>query len=104
MWKYVAAFVVIFGLTIYVSHQTQQIAEQNKTQAASTANGSTASKVPNNQTPEIPKNPIRNTPFWYSFFTWPEGATGWAILLTLFAIAEQTQQTRKAAEAALAKG
>jgi hypothetical protein len=32
-------------------------------------------------------------------FGWPEGITTWAILLTLLAIAEQTSQTRVAAEA-----
>jgi hypothetical protein len=36
---------------------------------------------------------------WYGFFRWPNGTTAWAIILTLIAIAEQTKQTRKAAEA-----
>ncbi len=104
MWKYVLAFVVVFGLTVFVSYQTQQIAEQDARQTAPTTNGAAAPNPQNNQALEIPKIPKQNTPFWLHFFfqlfTWPEGVTAWAILLTLFAIAEQTQQTRKAAEAA----
>jgi len=41
----------------------------------------------------------RNLPLRYHLFAWPEGITVWAILLTLFAIAEQTNQTRRAADA-----
>lgn len=39
-------------------------------------------------------------PNWYHIFSWPEGVTTWAVILTLLAIAEQTSETRKAAEAA----
>ncbi len=101
MWKYVVAFVVIFGLTVYVSRQTQQITEQGAQQSAPAAYGSTASNVQDKHAPEDTNIPKLNTPFWFRVFTWPEGVTAWAILLTLFAIAEQTKQTRKAAEAAL---
>lgn len=38
-------------------------------------------------------------PCWYVFLAWPEGATAWAIILTLGAITWQAIQTRKSAEA-----
>ena len=101
MWKYVVAFILIFGLTVYVSLQTLRIVEQAAQQTTPTANGSKAPNTQGNQAQEADKNPKQTTPFWFRFFNWPEGVTAWAILLTLFAIAEQTQQTRKAAEAGL---
>jgi hypothetical protein len=101
MWKYIVAFVVILGLTGYVSLQSQRIAEQGVQQTAPAANGAAASSAQDNHAQQDANNPKRNTPFWFPFFTWPEGVTAWAILLTLLAIAEQTKQTRKAAEAAL---
>jgi hypothetical protein len=39
-------------------------------------------------------------PHWYRLFTWQEGVTTWALMLTLLAIAEQTNETAKAAKAA----
>jgi len=37
-------------------------------------------------------------PWGYELFSWPEGITTWAIILTGFAIAWQSYETRKAAE------
>jgi hypothetical protein len=99
MWKYIVAFVVIFGLSVYVSNQTQRIADQGAQQTAPAANGSAVSNAHDGHAQEDTKNPKQNTPFWFRFFTWHEGVTAWAILLTLFAIAEQTKQTAKAAKA-----
>ena len=99
MWKYVAAFIVIFVLTVFVSSQDQRIAEQGVQQTAPAANGAAASRALDNHAREDAKNPKWFIQFLYRFFMWPEGVTAWAILLTLLAIAEQTKQTRKAAEA-----
>ena len=43
-------------------------------------------------------SPNQQFPGWYRLFTWPEGITTWAIILTLLAIAEQTAYTARAAE------
>jgi len=40
-------------------------------------------------------------PWRYELFSWPEGITTWAIILTGFAIAWQSSETRKSANAAL---
>ena len=40
-------------------------------------------------------------PSWADTFTWPEGATVWALFLTLMVIAWQSTETRDAAKAAL---
>ncbi len=43
----------------------------------------------------------QNPPSWIDTFAWPEGATVWALLLTLFVIAWQSAETREAARASL---
>jgi hypothetical protein len=42
-----------------------------------------------------------DSPSWVGTFTWPEGVTAWALLLTLFVIAWQSTETRDAAKSAL---
>jgi hypothetical protein len=46
------------------------------------------------------KSSESDPPWWHVFFTWPEGITAWAIMLTLGAIIWQAWETRKAATAA----
>ena len=75
--KYVVAVVAVFGCAVFVSHEYQRAREQGRTDAE------------------------RDFPRWYRLFAWPEGIQNWAILLTLFAIAEQTYQTRRSADAGL---
>ena len=40
-------------------------------------------------------------PVWAKFVTWPEGVGAWAVILTLLAIAWQSIETRRAANAAI---
>jgi len=94
MWKYIVAFVVIFGFSVYVFRQTQQIAEQGVQQTTQASSGTPSSNA--QQDAKIPKWYIQ---FLYRLFTWPEGVTAWAIILTLMAIAEQTKQTTEASRA-----
>jgi hypothetical protein len=42
----------------------------------------------------------QQAPWWYQFLTWPGGITTWAILLTLEAIAWQSFETYRSAQAA----
>ena len=100
MRKYVVAFVVIFGLSVYVSHQTQRIAEQGAQQTTQASSATPTSSAQDNHAQQDEKKPKWYIQFLYRLFTWPEGVTAWAIILTLMAIAEQTKQTTRAAEAA----
>lgn len=92
---------VVLGLSIYVAIQSQRATERASQQAAQPSNSEVASGTGNNQPQGSAKRPSRNLPGWYGFFAWPDGMTTWAILLTLFAIAWQSNETKKAAEAAL---
>jgi hypothetical protein len=102
LWKYGMAVVIILGGCVYVSRQDQKTRDQYE-QKCNQLNARVIS--PSGHYEDCDKgaeNAAQHLPRWYRFFVWPEGTTTWAILLTLLVIADQTTQTRKAAEAALA--
>jgi hypothetical protein len=96
MTKYIVAFVIVLGITVYVSVQDKHAAQNAPPSALS---GNVGEKQPPKQT----ANPERNLPVWYGFFRWPDGTTTWAIVLTLFAIAEQTRETSRSVAIAKAQ-
>jgi hypothetical protein len=95
MWKYIAVFAVVFGVTVYVARQDERAAQQ----AAHLSNNASPAKPDTEHPQKNISDAERHTPTWYTFFRWPSGTTTWAIILTLLAIAEQTSQTAKAAKA-----
>jgi len=98
MLKYCAAIVLVFGLALYVSSQYKQHAQTSASRAQQPADNtpsSTANKNPKAEVGQAEWNPPR----WYRLFSWPEGIGVWGLFLTLIVIAEQTRETRKAAEA-----
>ncbi|MGA2876414.1 MAG: hypothetical protein ABSE82_12850 [Nitrososphaerales archaeon] len=100
-WKYLVAVVIILGGCIYVSRQDQKTHDQYEQKC----NQFNARAVPPSGHQEDcakgADNAAGHLPSWYRAFSWPEGITTLSLLLTLLVIAEQTAQTRKAAEAAL---
>jgi hypothetical protein len=96
MRKYLAAVMLLVGLTVYVSIKDEHAAEQSASPSASRSkDGIIAKNYTNDGEAEVP-DAERNAPSWYGFFRWPNGTTVWAIILTLLAIAEQTKETRRA--------
>lgn len=100
-WKYVMAIAVIWTCAIYVSHQYAKVRKQCEETCRHVRTVAVPSVAHEKTCNECEQDAERNFPTWYRLFSWPEGITTWAIVLTLIAIAEQTSQTRKAAEAAL---
>jgi hypothetical protein len=98
-WKYVIAVAVVLGCSIYVSREDQKTRDQYQ-QKCTQLNASTVSLPAHEDCDKGSEDAARQLPRWYRVFGWPEGITTLAILLTLLAIADQTAQTRKAAEAA----
>lgn len=96
---YVLAIAAIVGMAIFVASQDEQAAHD------SAQKGTNLPKVvsPQKRMPIIEniEDAEGHLPSWYGFFRWPNATTTWAIIFTLIALAEQTQQTRKAAEASL---
>jgi hypothetical protein len=85
VWKYLVSIAVILVLAVYVSRQDERAAQQSAQRTASRDNSSLT----------------KTEQTLYSFFRWPDGVTTWAIILTLWAIAEQSRDTRRAVIASL---
>lgn len=102
MRKYLVILAMVLGLAFVVARHDEYALKS--AQEPTDKNKPTIIGIPNeNHLQEHPKNSAWDSPsghIFHSAFRWPEGTTVWAILLTLFAIAEQTGQTRVAAEAA----
>ena len=98
-WKYVIAIAVILGCAVYAAHKDQEARDQYK-QKCTQLNPSVV--FPTGVEEYCDKgadDAARHIPRWYRIFGWPEGITAWAIILTLFVIADQTRETAKAAKA-----
>jgi hypothetical protein len=100
MLKYLAIFAVILGLAIYIAREDERAAQQTAQKTANQNNAAVPSKPDENHPQQNVPNPEGYSPSWYGFFRWPNGTATWAILLTLLAIAEQSQYTAKSAKAA----
>jgi hypothetical protein len=101
MLKYLGIFAVVIGLSVFVTVQDEHHTDhpaQKSTQLNSPVAPTEANKEHTQEHIEEPKG---NPPSWHAFFVWPNGAGAWAVFLTLFAIIEQTIETRKSADAAL---
>ncbi len=91
MLKYVAAIVLVFGLSVYVSTQYKQHAENPASYPQQPANK--ALPAPTNKKLQTNvSQPEWNPPRWYRLFGWPEGVGVW-YFFTLVAIAEQTNES-----------
>ena len=104
MLKYLAALIVVLGMAFIVARQDQHAADQAAQKAAELHKATPPTKPDEQHPQENVENPAGDSPRWYilclyGLFRWPNGTTTWAIILTLLALSEQTQQTRKAAEA-----
>jgi hypothetical protein len=94
--------VIAIGAILFVS----RYAEDRKTQKAEDAQsgGPQATVTPNNASKGTDKAPkSEHHPDVIDTFAWPEGATVWALFLTLVVIAWQSTETRDAAKAAMAQ-
>lgn len=99
LWKYPIAVLIVLGGCVFVSRQDQSTRDKYE-EKCSQLNARTISPTRHQEDcEEGAEDAARHLPRWYRIFGWPEGITAWAILLTLIAIAEQTNQTRRAADA-----
>lgn len=92
--------VILVGAVFYMSRYT----ENCETEHQENANGRSPTTV---ISPNRPGQGTQNAnethqyPSWINTFAWPEGATAWALFLTLIVIAWQSSETKKTAKAAL---
>jgi hypothetical protein len=100
LWKYAIPAVVIIGVSVFVSCQDQNTRDEYEAKCNQLNSRAASPAAHHENCDEGAENAARHLPRWYRIFSWPEGITTWAILFTLFVIAEQTAQTKKAADAA----
>lgn len=100
-WKYVIVVAIVLGGCVYVSRQDQETRQQYQEKCTQLNAGTASPSTHGEDCDKGADDAARHLPRWYRVFSWPEGITTWAILLTLFAIAEQTNETRRAATAAI---
>jgi hypothetical protein len=91
---------LIFAGAIHVSHEYQSARRQCDKECGQVNPKNVAPSASTKNCDECQEGAERNFPSWYRLVSWPEGIGAWVVLLTLMAIAEQTNQTRRAAEAA----
>jgi hypothetical protein len=103
--KYLAILVLVLGCAFIVARHDEYTALESTQKSIVKSNPALTAESNENHPQKNPKNSAWDSPSGHIFrdnaFRWPEGTTVWAILLTLMAIAEQTLQTRRIAEAAL---
>lgn len=98
MWKYLAVLLFLAVATIFVARQDERAAQQRNHESAHT-NHSLFTCVANpEQSQSNAKDAERDCSSWFGFFRWPNGTTTWAILLTLWALVEQTRETKRATD------
>jgi hypothetical protein len=90
--------VAILATSFYVSREDQRFADQHQHQSQTSA-ALDAGQHPQSDQDDLDGNP----PNWHVYFSWPYGVTAWMVILTLVAVSWQANQTKRAADAALAQ-
>jgi hypothetical protein len=98
MLKYLAGIVLVFGLAVYISVQDKSGPPTGHTEADHPDKDALPAKPDEDHSQQNMSKTERNPPRWYRFFSWGDGTTTWVIVLTLLAIAEQTNETRRATD------
>ena len=103
MKKYLGISLLLLMLSILVSVKHQEYADESASnggeQSLAVSSANTPTAKDNSQKPKENLHPRWDQA--YIIIGWPNGITVWALLLTMAVIAEQTMETRKAAEASL---
>jgi hypothetical protein len=101
MRKYLYWFVLLVAVSIFITSKHEQYSNDSNPQTGNSDGTVSAPKLPQAESNGADSkwySPSGN--LFYYIFGWPNGVTVWALFLTLIVIADQTAQTKKAAEAA----
>ena len=96
-WPLVVLVVLVIAI-LATSRYTEHRKEANKNSAHQSSPSTPISQDDASKTGEN-AGKTEYPPSWVDTFAWPEGATVWALFLTLFVIAWQSAETREAAKA-----
>lgn len=96
---YIAAIVLLLGLTIYVSIEDRRASQNCGEPSALPSHAVVSEETDQEHSAQHAGSPCSRPPSWHHFFAWPDGATAWAIILTLIVLADQTRQTARSTQA-----
>jgi len=96
-WKYPIAVAIILMGAVYVSRQEQCASDQYEKKCTQLNGGTVSPSTIYEDCEKGADNATRHLPSWYRVFSWPDGITTWAILLTLLVVTEQTRVIRRQA-------
>jgi hypothetical protein len=97
MLKYLVLLCLMIGATVYVTRHDKRAAQDRAEKATHLGKEALAAEANEDHSQQYIEEAKRDAPSWFSFFRWPDGTTACAVILTLLVIAEQTNETRKAA-------
>lgn len=100
MKKYLAWFALVFLISIVVNAKHEEYANKSAANGGDEGFSVLFNNAPKGK--DYSPDPNDKAALWwergYIFFGWPTGTTIWALVITFAVIAEQTMETRKAAE------
>jgi hypothetical protein len=94
--------VILLGAVFYMSRYAENRKAEHQENAQAGSPNSVISPNGNGQSTQNANKP-HQYPSWIDTFAWPDGATAWALFLTLLVIGWQSTETRRTADAALAQ-
>lgn len=101
MLKWLGSFAIVASAIVSVAYEQHYAREKYQAQSQADCIALAISPTEEHSCAKKAQNRKNYAPWRYELVTWPEGITTWAIILTGFAIAVQSWETRKAANAAL---
>ena len=99
-WRWIVGAAIIFGAITFVAYEQHYAAEKYKRHRQEYCSALAASTEQKKACIEEGTSVRDYLPWGYILVSWPEGITTWAIIFTVFVIAWQSYETRKAADAA----
>ena len=99
--KLTLAIAVVAGAIVLVAYEEHKASDKYQRDCQSHVPAvSPAGNDNNAHSQDECQDPKKYMPWWYVLITWPDGIAVWAVLTTLGAIIWQSNETRRAAEAA----
>jgi hypothetical protein len=99
MWKWLCFFVIVASAIVSVAYEQHSAREKYQVRAKADCVALAITVEEKHNCVKESQSHKDYAPWWYVLGTWPQGITTWAIIATLFAIAWQSNETRRAAKA-----
>src|ERR1039457_2518277 len=99
MWKWCCSFMIVAIAIVSVAYEQHHAREKYQANSQADCVALSVSVEEKHSCAKDAQSRKDYTPWWFVLVTWPDGITTWAIIATGFAIAWQSDETRRAAKA-----